>query len=146
MGSRVKLQSSSPLAALMVLMLRSWMRTGTRVPVAVLCQRISLSPTDGPVFDCDVIHGEVGGVARCQVSLDAGGGGSDQAVGLVKSDPSAGELAAPLPGANSFGRAQGCAPQAAHQPLCCDLFTGKQSAPDLLDRDRAGPRFVTLAA
>ncbi|MGO9385661.1 MAG: hypothetical protein ACLP4W_27120, partial [Mycobacterium sp.] len=44
-------------------------------PVAVLCQRISLSPTDGPVFDRDVIHGEVGGVARCQVSLDAGGGG-----------------------------------------------------------------------
>jgi hypothetical protein len=28
----------------------------------VLCQRISLSPTDGPVFDRDVIHGEVGGL------------------------------------------------------------------------------------
>jgi hypothetical protein len=64
--------------------------TGRRV-----VQRISLSPTDGPVFDRDVIHGEVGGVARCQVSLDAGGGGNDQAVGLVKSDPSAG--ATPIP-------------------------------------------------
>lgn len=104
------------------------------------------SAPDGPVLDRDVVHGEVGGVARRQASLDASGGGGDQAVGLVKGDPLSGEPATPLSSANSFGRAQRCTPQAAHQPSCYGFFAGKQSAPDLLDRDRTGPRFVTLAA
>ena len=68
------------------------------------------SAPDGPVLDRDVVHGEVGGVARRQATLDASGGGGDQAVGLVKGDPSSGELAAPLSSANSFGRAQRCTP------------------------------------
>ncbi len=104
------------------------------------------SAPDGPVFDRDVVHWEVGGVSRRQASINARGGGGDQAVGLVKRDASSGELPAPLSGATSFGRAQRCTPQAAHQPLCDGFFAGKQSTPDLLDRDRAGPRFVTLAA
>src|ERR1700682_1298680 len=104
------------------------------------------SAPDGPGLAGDVVHGEVGGVARRQASINARGGGGDQAVGLVKGDPSSGELPAPLSSATSFGRAQRCTPQAAHQPLCDGFFAGKQSAPDLLDRDRTGPRFVTLAA
>ena len=104
------------------------------------------SAPDGPVLDHDVVHGEVGGVARRQTSINARGGGGDQAVGLVKGDPSSSELPAPLTSTTSFGRAQRCTPQAAHQPLCDGFFAGKQSAPDLLDRDRTGPRFVTLAA
>jgi len=68
------------------------------------------SAPDGPVLDREVVHGEVGGVARRQASLDASGGGGDQAVGLVKGDSSSGELAAPLSSANSFGRAQRCTP------------------------------------
>ncbi|MDT5358928.1 MAG: hypothetical protein QOC69_690, partial [Mycobacterium sp.] len=42
------------------------------------------STPDGPVLDRDVVHGEVGGVARRQASINARGGGGDQAVGLVK--------------------------------------------------------------
>ena len=104
------------------------------------------SAPDGPVLNRDVVHGEVGGVARRQASVNARGGGGDQAVCLVKGDPSSGELPAPMSSATSFGRAQRCTPQAAHQPLCDGFFAGKQSAPDLFDRDRASPRFVTLAA
>ena len=77
---------------------------------AVLPLAFMPSAPDGPVLDRDVVHGEVGGVARRQASLDASGGGGDQAVGLVKGDPSSGELAAPLSSANSFGRAQRCTP------------------------------------
>jgi len=68
------------------------------------------SVPDGPVLDRDVVHGEVGGVARRQLSIDPSGGCGDQAVGLVKGDPLPGELAAPPSSANSFGRAQRCTP------------------------------------
>src|SRR5271166_2873740 len=102
--------SPSPVVPRIIAMVGGWRRAamvgGCRSPVV---SEYASAP-DGPVLDCDVVHGEISGVARRQASIDASGGRGNQAVGLVKCYPSSGELAAPPSSANSFGRTQRCTP------------------------------------